>query len=138
MVDLKKEQKALGKKCTPLQRKYVINLVGSGMSQREAYLKAGGTAKTETAQDNSASIMLSNTKVRAFYDSLMDNAANTAILTRDEALEILSHDARTAKDRKEKQAAIKQLSAMEGWNATKKHELNGKLEITEIERKIID
>lgn len=126
MNKLTDEQKALAKELTTLQKKYVIHLVSESMSQREAYIAAGGTAKTENAQDNSASIMLSNSKVRDFYDNLMDNSANNAIITRQKALELLSTDATTEKDPKDRQAAIKQISTMEGWNAAKKHEIGGK------------
>lgn len=92
-MKLTKEQKKLAKDITTLNKKFVINLVSKDMSQREAYLAAGGTAKTENAQDNAASVMLSNSKVRAFYDSLIESAACSAVLTKQKALEILSHSA---------------------------------------------
>jgi len=90
MIKLTDEQKTLAKALTTLQKKYVINLVGKSMSQREAYIAAGGTAKGESSQDNGASVLLSNSKVRAFYDSLMASAASGAVLTKQRALEILS------------------------------------------------
>ncbi len=93
-MELTDSQLELSSKLTTLQRKFVINLVGSSMSQREAYIAAGGKAKTESAQDNSASVMLSNSKVKAFYDSLINQAASSAILSREEALSILSSNAK--------------------------------------------
>ena len=172
------EQKELAKKLTPLQYKFVVNLVG-GMSQRKAIKAAGSNAKSDNTLDNSASECLSKPKVRAFYDSLMASKAISGIMTRSEALVILSNNARVAmtdvadftfqkvgedengadvmqtvwkmKDSKDirpevisciksvtmtkqgpkielhdQQGAIKQLSALEGWDAPKKTELTGK------------
>lgn len=96
------------------------------MSQREAYVAAGGKAKTDNSKDNAASVMLSNPKVRAFYNSLIDSTTIGAVLSRTEALEILSTNARDSEEKRDQHTAIKQLSEMEGWNAPKKSELTGK------------
>jgi phage terminase small subunit len=98
-INLSEEQVELAAALTQLQRKYAINLAGSDMSQREAYKAAGGQAKTETAQDSAASTMLSNVKVRAFYDSLLEAAQSDAVMTREEALSRLTKSAKiTIKD----------------------------------------
>jgi phage terminase small subunit len=187
------DQKVLAAKLTTLQHKFVVNLV-SGMSQDNAISKAGSKAKTDGAKRAIASRMLSDANTRAFYDSLMLTRLTDSIMTRDEALSILSNNARvsmtdiadyrfvevgkdndgndimqtvwTMKDSSEidpnviaciksvtmtkqgpkielhdQQGAIKQISAMEGWEAPKKTELSGKnggtIEVTQIERKII-
>lgn len=93
-TELTKEQQELASKLTPLQRKFIIELVKPKTSQRQAYLRAGGTAKTENAQDQGASRMLSDDKVQAFYQSLMNSQTKSAIMTREEALERLSKSAR--------------------------------------------
>ncbi len=93
-VDLNKDQEDLAEKLTRLQRRFVLFLVGSNMSQRQAYLAAGGKAKTESTQDASASEILSNPKVRAFYDSLMAEAQTDSVMSKAEALERLSKQAR--------------------------------------------
>lgn len=124
-MELTDKQLELASKLTTLNRKFVVNLVGSNMSQREAYLAAGGKAKSEASQDTNASRMLSDAKVKAFYDSLMSTAASSAVLTREEALEILSNNAKQAEEHRDQHAAIKQLSDMQGWNAPKKSELTG-------------
>lgn len=191
---LTKEQKELASALTNLQRKFVIELVKPNTSQRQAYLKAGGTAKTETAQDQSASEIIRRPKVKAFRDSLIEVQATSAIMQREEALAILSTNARVKmtdvadyrfvevgtdadgnpvmqtvwemKDSKDidpalisciksvtmtkqgpkielhdQQGAIKQLSAMQGWDSASKHEIAGKdgdaIAITVIERKIV-
>lgn len=135
------EQQQLANELTSLQRKYAINLATGSMSQRGAYLAAGGTAKTEDSQDNTASKMLSHVGVKAFYDSLIAQSATSAILTRTEALEILSTNAKQSEEKRDQHQAIKQLSTMEGWDAPKKTELTGKdgdaIAVTRIERKII-
>ena len=87
--NLSEEQSKLSKELTSLQRKFVINLV-SGMTQRQAYLDAGGKAKSTSAQDAAASTMLSNVKVRAFYDSLMEESKTGAVMTKAQAMELLS------------------------------------------------
>jgi phage terminase small subunit len=89
------EQRELYNACTALQRKVVLNMVTSKMSQRKAYYAAGGTAKTDNAADVSVSTMLSNSKVKSLYDSLMEQEIGRAIMTRDEARLILSDIANT-------------------------------------------
>lgn len=92
-IKLTAEQLELASKLTPLQRKFVIYLVSSNMSQREAYINAGGKATTEGAQDVSASRMLSQDKVKAFYESLLNSAATVAVMTKEQALERLTKSA---------------------------------------------
>lgn len=94
VMKLTKEQKELASVLTNLQRKFVIELVKPNTSQRQAYLKAGGTAKKESAQDSVATTMLSNVKVKAFYESLQEVQATSSIMQREEALAILSTNAR--------------------------------------------
>ena len=84
----------LASKLTTLQRKFIIELIKPKTSQRQAYLTAGGKAKTESAQDAASSTMLSNVKVKAFYKSMMESKTVNSIMERDEALEILSSNAR--------------------------------------------
>jgi phage terminase small subunit len=177
-IKLTDEQKELAKALSPLQRGFVINLV-SGMTQRKAIKEAGSTAKTDNSLDNVATQIFSRLEVKAFYDSLMETKIIDSIMGRDEALSILSKNARvsmtdvadfaltevgkdsdgnpimqtvwTMKDSKDidpkvisciksvtmtkqgpkielhdQQGAIKQLSAMQGWDSPKKTELSGK------------
>lgn len=91
---LTEHQMELAAKLTPLQRKFIIELVKPNTTQRQAYIKAGGKAKTESAQDNSASVMLSNSKVDNFYQALLNHKTKQSIMTREEALERLSKSAR--------------------------------------------
>ncbi len=93
-IKLTAEQLELASKLTPLQRKFVLELIKPGTSQRQAYLTAGGKAKNESAQDSSATTMFSNVKVKAFYNSLLSCIASDSIMTKQEALERLSKSAR--------------------------------------------
>lgn len=93
-ISFTEKQMELASKLTPLQRKFIIELIKPNTSQRQAYIKAGGTAKTEKSQDNSASKMFTQVGVRAFYDSIMETKTINSIMTRDEALERLSKSAR--------------------------------------------
>ncbi len=140
-MELTDKQLELASKLTNLQRKFVIELAKPKTTQRQAYVRAGGTAKTEESQDSTAYKMLSKAQVRAFYDSLIAQSATSAVLSRTEALEILTGNARASEEKKDQHTAIKQLSEMEGWNAPKKTELSGKdgdpIAITQIERKIV-
>lgn len=83
------EQEALGNELTNLQRLTVLGVV-SGKSQRQAYYDAGGSAKNDASADTVVSGMLSNPKVRAFYDSLMVETTGKAIMSREQALERLT------------------------------------------------
>ena len=121
------EQVELASKLTNLQRKFVLELIKPNVSQREAIKTAGSKAKTDIALDNSASVMFSNSKVRAFYDSLMESRTVKAIFDRDEALSIVADIAKNVEIQPNHRVqAVKQASDMEGWNAPKKTELTGK------------
>lgn len=93
--ELTDEQKALFDQLTGLQQKTCINAL-NGMSQREAYKAAGGKSKNDDTADQVASVMFANTKVRAFMDSMLHAAVSSAVLTRQEAMELLSDLARTS------------------------------------------
>lgn len=88
------DQLALLEPLTRLQRAVVTNLV-AGMTQRQAYRAAGGTAKNDTTADTCVSTMLSNAKVRAALEGLQQAAVTSAVMRRAEALEMLSRIART-------------------------------------------
>lgn len=93
-----KELAELAKPLTNLQRQFVIHLT-EGNSQREAYIAAGGTAKKDSTQDAAASRMLSDVKVKAYYDALLEVAAFKAVLTKQEAMQRLTVAAKvTMKD----------------------------------------
>lgn len=93
-IKLTEEQIELAAKLTPLQRKFVLELIKPKMTQRQAYVNAGGTAESHDTQDACASRMLSNAKVAAFHNSLIDSIASDLIMTKQEALERLSKTAR--------------------------------------------
>tara|TARA_R110000744_G_scaffold105561_1_gene201720 strand:- start:152 stop:784 length:633 start_codon:yes stop_codon:yes gene_type:complete len=88
------EQIELASKLTPLQRKFIIELVKPKTSQRQAIKAAGSKAKTNEALDNVATQIFSRLEVKAFYDSLMESRMLDSIMKRDEALSILSNNAR--------------------------------------------
>ena len=93
-IKLTDEQLELASKLTTLQRKFVIELVKPKTSQRQAYVRAGGTAKSEKSQDNAASKMFTQVGVKDFYYSLLNSIASDAIMTKQEAMERLSKSAR--------------------------------------------
>lgn len=93
-ISFTEKQTELASKLTPLQRKFIIELIKPNTSQRQAYIKAGGTAKGEASQDSAAHRMFSNVQVRNFYDSMMETKTISSIMSRDEALERLSKSAR--------------------------------------------
>lgn len=93
-ISFTEKQMELASKLTPLQRKFIIELIKPNTSQRQAYIKAGGKAKGDKAQDASASRMLTDVKVKAFYEAMMETKTVNSIMERDEALEILSNNAR--------------------------------------------
>ena len=94
MNKLDKKGKELAEKLTNMQRRFVHELIKPKTSNRQAYLKAGGKSKTESAQDAAAHTMFSNVKVKAYYNYLMEQSAKDSVMTRTEALERLTLSAR--------------------------------------------
>lgn len=88
------EQKFLFDQLTQLQQRVATNVL-SGMTQRQAYYVAGGTATSDDSADASVSALLSNIKVAAFMDAMKEAAVSEAVMGRQEALEKLSLLART-------------------------------------------
>ena len=87
------EQKALFDVLPNLTQKTCLNVL-SGMSNIDAYKKAGGKSKTKASAEACASRMLSNAKAKVFLDAMKEVAVNNAIMSREEALKILSNNAR--------------------------------------------
>lgn len=98
------EQQALADKLTNLQRGVVLGVV-AGKSQRQAYYDAGGKAKNDEAADASVSRMLSDVTVRAFYDSMLNDAAEDAQITLKTLLEELEEARQAAQSGEKPQAA---------------------------------
>jgi phage terminase small subunit len=94
-ITLTPEQMELARGLTNLQRMSVLNQF-LGMPPVEAYKAAGGKAKNDQSAAASVSRMLKDVNVRAFNDSLLESITSKAIMTREEAMEILSHQARTS------------------------------------------
>lgn len=88
------DQKFLFDQLTQLQQRVATNVL-AGMSQRQAYILAGGSAEKEGSIDATTSELLSNPKVAAFMDAMKIEAVNAAIMSRNEAMEKLSSLART-------------------------------------------
>lgn len=88
------EQKILFDSLTLLAQKVCVNVL-AGMTQRQAYFEAGGTANSDDSADATVSQLLSNPKVVLFMDSMKDEAVSNAVMSRQEALEKLSNLART-------------------------------------------
>lgn len=91
--EFEKKAQELSAPLTVLQRNFVHGLVG-GMTQRQAYVAAGGKAKKPATQDNSASTMFRNVQVKAYYELLNRKAMEDSILSKTEAMKILSDTAR--------------------------------------------
>jgi len=87
------EQKELFNQLTKLQQRVAINSL-AGMSNRAAYIDAGGTSEDENSIDAAASRMLRDVKVKAFMDAMKEEAVSKAVMTRQEMLERLSNLAR--------------------------------------------
>ena len=83
------DQQALADACTNLQRLTVLGVI-AGKTQRQAYYDAGGKAATDEAADTSAYEIMSKPEPKAFYDSLLAEAVDKAIMTRSQALARLS------------------------------------------------
>lgn len=129
---MSKEQLQLYSKLTKLQ-KALCNGVLSGLTQRQAYKQAGGKARTETAMDTSASEIMKRLEVKAFMGSMYAPQLSEAIMTRDEAMQILSGITRAPMaGSRVRIHAVQQLGRMQGWEAAQKHDLTGHILTTEV------
>ena len=77
-------------KLTAKQEKFVQGLI-SGLSQRQAYIKAGYSSKGKTDNyiDKEASILAKNRKVSVRYAELMEEHKQKALWTREESIQNL-------------------------------------------------
>lgn len=82
-------QKSLFDNLTQLQQRVATNVL-AGMGQRAAYYEAGGTASSDESADAACSQLLRNIKVIAFMDSMKMQAVSDAIMSREEAMKILT------------------------------------------------
>ena len=119
------EQQALADKLTNLQRGVVLGVV-AGKTQRQAYYDAGGKAASDESADSAVCTMLSNEKVKAFYDAMMEAAAEKAIWTRNDSLRELASIA-LGQDPEAKTSdrvnAIKAINTMQGFDEPSKIDL---------------
>lgn len=141
---MNKEQQQLFEQLTPLQQRVCTNKL-EGMTNHEAYVKAGGKAKTKTAQDTGASEILNNPQCKAYLLAMKESIVNDAIMTRETMLERLSQIAninvadylkagiteltenKKGYELKVKSAlqAMKQLSDLQGYDSAKQLEVKG-------------
>lgn len=87
------KQRKLAEDLTTYQRKLVLAVV-SGMKYAEAHFAAGGKAKDKQVAESSTGRTLKIAKVKAFYESLMEQVEQQVVMDRAEALQILSDLAR--------------------------------------------
>lgn len=140
---MSKEQLRLYSKLTKLQKALCIGVL-SGLTQRQAYKQAGGKAKTEQAMDATASEILKRLEVKEFMDSMYAPQLAEAIMTRDEAMQILSGITRAPlTGSRVRIHAVQQLGRMQGWEAAQKHDLTGhiltsEVPLTDAQRAVLD
>ena len=126
MRELTEHQEELGSKLTRLRYRFTLEMTKPGITQRQAYLAAGGSAKNPSAQDGCASDMWKEPKVQAFYNSLIETEVVAAIFTREEALGIVADIAKNSEaSDSHRVAAVGQASKMQGWDAPKKQQITG-------------
>lgn len=136
------EQQTLYDKLTTLQKRVCMNIL-HGMSQRQAYKESGGKAK-ETAADQVVHVMLKNVHVKAFMDEMYSYDLNQTILSREEAMEILSGFSRApAVNKRVRIQSMERLAKMQGWDAAQKHDLTGHIltsdvPLTDAQRAVLD
>lgn len=136
------EQRALFDQLTTLQKRVCTNIL-NGMNQRQAYKEAGGKA-SEGAIDGVVSVMTRNAKVKAFMDAMYAYDLSQTIMTREEAMEIMSGFARApGVNHRVRIQATERLAKMQGWDAAQKHDLTGHIltsdvPLTDAQRAVLD
>ena len=93
MFEMNEEQEALFEKLKPLQREIALNSL-SGMNDIDSYKASSGKAKTDNSMRASVSEILTNPNVQDFMKAMQAIVVNDAVMSRQEALEILSNNAR--------------------------------------------
>lgn len=110
-------------------------LVAGGMAQTEAYRQVYGAGKSAHAAAANSSRLMSNDKVRRKIDELRGRADESAVLSRQQRLEMLSALASSAAQRDDVSAvckAIDILNRMDGAYAPEEKKLSGSLGVMEI------
>lgn len=110
-------------------------LVATGMAQTEAYRQVYGAGKSAHAAAANSSRLMSNDKVRRKIDELRGRADESAVLSRQQRLEMLSALASSAAQRDDVSAvckAIDILNRMDGAYAPEEKKLSGSLGVMEI------
>jgi len=90
---MNEEQKALFDELTTLQQEIALNSI-SGMNDIDSYKASSGKASTVKAMEASVCQILGNRKVTRFIDAMKAVTVNDAVMSRDEAMRILSNNAR--------------------------------------------
>ena len=101
--------------------------VAGGMTQADAYRSAYDCENSsEQVIHNEASLLMQNREISVRVSELKEAIAIAAIWTRLDSVQTLADIAKDAEARaNEKVSAIKELNAMQGFNAPTKHEVAG-------------
>lgn len=136
------KQQELFDKLTTLQKRVCTNIL-NGMTRPQAYKEAGGRAKGD-AVNNVVSVMMMNVQVKTFMDEMYSYDMNQSVMTREEAMEIMSGFARApGVNHRVRIQATERLAKMQGWDAAQKHDLTGHLltsevPLTDAQRAVLD
>lgn len=136
------KQQELFEKLTTLQKRVCTNIL-NGMTRPQAYKEAGGRAKGD-AVNNVVSVMMMNVQVKSFMDEMYSYDMNQTVMTREEAMEILSGFSRAPNlNQRVRIQAVERLAKMQGWDAAQKHDLTGHIltsdvPLTDAQRAVLD
>lgn len=136
------KQQELFDKLTTLQKRVCTNIL-NGMTRPQAYKEAGGRANGN-AVNNVVSVMMMNVQVKAFMDEMYSYDMNQTVMTREEAMEILSGFSRAPNlNQRVRIQAVERLAKMQGWDAAQKHDLTGHIltsdvPLTDAQRAVLD
>lgn len=111
----------MARKLSPKQEKYKNNRI-KGMEPLESYRDAYNSKSLNAkAVQANAYKLEQDTRISLAIDEARQKALDDSILTREEALQILTTNARSEEvAERDKHQAIKQVSTMQGWEAPKK------------------
>ncbi|MNQ21255.1 hypothetical protein D3C85_343670 [compost metagenome] len=136
------KQQELFDKLTTLQKRVCTNIL-NGMTRPQAYKEAGGRAKGD-AVNNVVSVMMMNVQVKTFMDEMYSYDMSQTVMTREEAMEILSGFSRAPNlNQRVRIQAVERLAKMQGWDAAQKHDLTGHIltsdvPLTDAQRAVLD
>lgn len=132
-IEMNKKQKELFSKLTTLKQEIALNSL-SGMNDIDSYKNSSGKAKTITAMESGACVILRNTEVTAFMDSMKQEAVDKALVTTTDVVKRMWEEGNDFSDgtsQSGRVSALKALTDYTGGFDNNKQKIEGKIQASD-------